>query len=95
MTHRTIEVASTHGLHARPAALFVQAAAKAGRPVRLAKGGREVDAASILGVVSLGVSRGDEVTLTVDGEDADRIIDELAAFLRTDHDAAPAAAEPA
>jgi phosphocarrier protein len=84
---RTVVVASAHGLHARPAALFTQAAAKAGVPVKLTKNGRSVNAASILGVISLGIDHGDEVLLAVDGEGAEDVLEELAGLLNTDHDA--------
>lgn len=57
MIERKITVASEHGLHARPAAIFVQAATEAGVPVTIAKGDKSVNAASILGVLSLGVSK--------------------------------------
>jgi phosphocarrier protein HPr len=85
---RTVVVASAHGLHARPAAIFTQAAAKAGVPVNIAKGGRSVNAASILGVISLGIDHGDEVELSVEGEGAEQVLDELSGLLTTDHDAA-------
>ena len=87
MPERTVVVASAHGLHARPAALFTQAAAKAGVPVTIAKGGKSVNAASILGVISLGIDHGDEVVIAVDGEDAETVLDELTDLLTTDHDA--------
>lgn len=88
---RTIRVASSHGLHARPAKLFVEAAQGAGSPVKIAKGGKQVDAASILGVLSLGVNQGDEVELTVEGDGAETVLDRLEEFLLADHDADPAA----
>ena len=44
MSERTVVVASSHGLHARPAALFTQTAAKAGLPMTIKKGERSVDA---------------------------------------------------
>lgn len=84
MAERTVTVASSHGLHARPASLFAQAAAKASVPVTVAKGDKEVNAASILSVISLGVSQGDEVTLKSDDE---AILDELTTLLETDQDA--------
>ena len=87
MSERTVVVASSHGLHARPAALFTQTAAQAGIPVTLAKGDRSVDATSILGVISLGIDHGDEVVLTADGEGAGEALDALEALLLEDHDA--------
>jgi len=87
MAERTLAVASAHGLHARPAALFVKAVTDSGCTVELQKGERKVNAASILGVVSLGIEHGDEVTLRVEGEGADAVLETLAAFLEKDHDA--------
>lgn len=84
MAERTVAVASSQGLHARPAALFAHAAATAGIPVTVTKGGRTVNAASILSVIGLGVNQGDEVTLASD--DA-AVVDALAEILLTNHDA--------
>ena len=88
MIERIAVVASRVGLHARPAALFSQAAAQAAVPVVLtAASGRSVNAASILGVIALGVEQGDYVTLTADGDGAEATLDTLAELLTTDHDA--------
>lgn len=85
---RTVRIGSSHGLHARPAKLFAQAAKDAGIPITIAKGsGAPVNAASILGVIALGVEQGDYVTLTADGENAEAAIDQLSELLTTDHDA--------
>ncbi len=85
---RTVRVGSTNGLHARPAKLFAQAAKDSGIPVTVAKdAGAPTNAASILGVIALGVERGDYVTLTADGDGAENVLDTLAELLATDHDA--------
>ena len=87
MAEKKVTVASSVGLHARPASLFAQAAAKVGVPVKLASAsGKTVNAASILGVLSLGIGHGEEVTLTAEGEGAEAAIDTLAALLGTDLD---------
>jgi phosphocarrier protein HPr len=84
---RTVRIGSSHGLHARPAKLFAQAAKGAGIPITIAKdSGTPVNAASILGVIALGVEHGDYVTLTADGEGAEAALDTLAELLTTDHD---------
>ena len=91
MPERTVTIASSVGLHARPAALFTQAVARSGVPVKVAKpGGQPVDAASILQVMALGAKFGDEVTLAAEGPDAERVLDELVELLATDLDAEPA-----
>jgi phosphocarrier protein len=87
MSERTVTVASSVGLHARPASLFAQAAAKAGVPVTLTSAaGKTVNAASILGVLSLGIGHGETVTLAADGDGADVALDALAELLGTDLD---------
>lgn len=84
MADRTVIIQSSHGLHARPASLFAQAAGRASSPVTVAKGGKQVDAASILSVLSLGANKGDSVTISSDDEAA---LDELERLLATDRDA--------
>lgn len=85
---RTVRIGSSHGLHARPAKMFAQAAKDAGIPITIAKdAGAPVNAASILGVIALGIEQGDYVTLTADGDSGDDVLDTLADLLSTDHDA--------
>jgi len=87
MSERTVTVASAHGLHARPASLFVQAVVASGLAVQVAKDDKSINAASILGVISLGINHGDEVTLTAEGDGADDVLDTLTEILTTDQDA--------
>jgi len=87
MPERIVTVASSIGLHARPASLFSQAAAKVGVPVTLTSAaGKTVNAASILGVLSLGIGHGEVVTLRADGDEADTALDSLAELLNTNLD---------
>jgi phosphocarrier protein len=86
VAEQTIRIASAHGLHARPASIFTQAAAAAGIPVQLVKGGKSVNAASILGVISLGIDHDDEVTVSAEGDNAAQVVDELVVLLSTDFD---------
>jgi phosphocarrier protein HPr len=93
MPERRVVVASSVGLHARPAALFTQAAAKTSASVTIAKdGGDPVDAKSILMVLTLGVGHGEGVVLTAEGDGADQALDDLAALLEQDLDAPEAGA---
>ncbi len=86
---RTVRIGSSHGLHARPAKLLAQAAKDAGIPVTIAKdAGEPVNAASILGVIALGIEHGDYVTIAADGDGAEGVLDQLSELLTTDHDAA-------
>lgn len=87
MVERTVRIGSTHGLHARPAKLFTQAAAASGSSVTIQKtGGSPVNAASILAVIAQGIDHGDEVTIVVDGGDEQAVLDQLVELLSTDHD---------
>jgi phosphocarrier protein HPr len=88
MAERRAVVGSKVGLHARPAARFVKAAARQPVKVTIAKAGTEpVDAASILDVVTLDVHGGEEVILSAEGDGAEQALDELAKVVEADHDA--------
>jgi len=85
---RTVTIASSVGLHARPAALFVQAVNATGLAIKISCRDQEaVDARSILGVMALGAKCGEEVLLSADGDGADGALDGLVALLSRDLDA--------
>ncbi|MGP3915925.1 HPr family phosphocarrier protein [Nonomuraea sp. 10N515B] len=80
-------IAARAGLHARPAALLVQAAARQPGAVRIGRPGqRQVDAKSILSVLSLAIACGEEVLVETDGPSADEALTELLAMLKVDPD---------
>lgn len=83
---RTATIASSVGLHARPASLFVQAVAASGAAVTLRAGEKAVNAASILSVLSLGLAHGATVTLESDDE---ATLESLVGILETDMDETP------
>ena len=84
MEVRRVVVRNDHGLHARPAALFVQKAGSFACRIQLAKEGKAaVDAKSILSVMGLGVENGETVTLVADGEGAKDALDALELLLTT------------
>ncbi|MCI8291909.1 MAG: HPr family phosphocarrier protein [Hespellia sp.] len=70
------------GIHARPAGLLVKKAAGFKSKVSLTKGGKTVDAKRILGVMGLGVKQGEEVTVSVEGEDEDVAMTALEEFFK-------------
>lgn len=87
MTTRTVKIASTVGLHARPANLFVKEVSTHGIPVLIGRpGGKPVNAASMLGIMSLGLKCGEEAELSSTAEGADEVLDALVSFLEIDHD---------
>lgn len=65
------------GLHARPAALFVQTAKKFKSNITVEKNGEEVNAKSILGILSLGVERGAHIVIKAEGEDEKKVMHEI------------------
>lgn len=88
MTERQATIASSSGLHARPAKLFVSAVKEKGIPITISvEGGAELNAGSILALMGLGASKGAVVTLRSDADGADQALDELVALLETDLDA--------
>ena len=84
-------IASRVGLHARPAAIFAEAAGDLPVEVTIAAEGEPadeaMDAASILALMSLGAKHGDRVVLRAEGEGADEALETLKKILETDHDA--------
>lgn len=74
-------IKNKQGLHARPAALFVQLANKFDSSITVKKGKEVVNGKSIMGILMLGAGRGSEVFLEADGEDAHLAIIELEKIL--------------
>lgn len=69
MEKRDYHITAETGIHARPATLLVQTASKFSSEVNLEYKGKSVNLKSIMGVMSLGVGQGSDVTITVDGSD--------------------------
>lgn len=86
MAEATIQVKHKVGLHARPAALFVQTAAKFASNIKvknLTANGNFVDAKSIIMVLTLGVMRDHEVVIQTEGADADTALDALKSLIES------------
>lgn len=69
MITKDIEIKNKLGLHARAAAKLVHTAAKFRSDIKVRKGGEEVDAKSILGILLLAAAKGSVITVTANGED--------------------------
>lgn len=82
VVRRRVRVTVEAGLHARPASSFVHAAGRASGQVTIAKPGEAaVSAKSILTILSLNVQCGDEIVITAEGTDAERVLDRLTAVV--------------
>ena len=78
---KEITILNTQGLHARPAALFVQIAVKYDSTVTVAKDTESVNGKSIIGILMLGAQQHSKIKITVNGDDAKEAIEELEEFL--------------
>jgi len=84
MLEKKVTVQLKNGLQARPAALFVQEANRYRSEVVLVKDVKRVNAKSIMGIMSLAVGHGTEVTLQVNGSDEAEAIVALQAFIEAE-----------
>ncbi|HJT55075.1 MAG TPA: HPr family phosphocarrier protein [Ktedonobacteraceae bacterium] len=84
MVERAVIIESKSGLHARPAAIFVQNAKGFRSRITLLKNEKTANAKSILSVLTLGAEQGDKIVLQADGEDAASAIDRLASLLESE-----------
>jgi phosphocarrier protein HPr len=75
------EIILTGDLHARPAGALAIAAAKFSSAVSLTVGANRADAKSVLGVMGLGATSGQQVTVTADGPDAHEAVETIVAIL--------------
>ncbi|MBP2026833.1 phosphocarrier protein [Acetoanaerobium pronyense] len=77
MIKKEVVIKNKIGLHARPAALFVQTANKFISEIMVKKGNSTINAKSIMGIMALGVSHGETIEIIVDGPDEENAIQEL------------------
>ena len=84
VVEKVVVIKNKQGLHARPAALFVQIANKFDSDVIVSKGKAKVNGKSIMGIMMLEAGRGSRVTITTKGEDAQQAITELENLLLSD-----------
>jgi phosphocarrier protein len=74
---KSVTLLNESGLHARPAAMFVQEASKYKSNIMIEKDGKQVSAKGILGVLSLGISKGTVINIIAEGEDEAAAADAL------------------
>ena len=77
MTSRTVVIANKLGLHARPSAMLVTAAAKFQSEIFFTKDSLKVNGKSIMGVMMLAAEKGSQVIIEADGPDEAAAVDEL------------------
>ena len=83
MISRDVTIQNNVGLHARPATFFIQKANTFKSTLWVEVGDRRVNAKSLLGVLSLGISKGTTITLIADGPDEAAALDGLETLVKT------------
>ena len=84
-----VTVTNPLGLHARAAARFVHAASAFESRIRVARGGREMDGKSIMGLLLLAAAQGTLLTISATGPDEQHALDVLRALVERGFDEAP------
>jgi phosphocarrier protein len=77
MTEKTIVIQNRAGIHARPAAILVQATKDFRSSIYFEKGKDRINAKSIMGIITLGAAYGTEIKIIADGEDEEAAVDTL------------------
>jgi len=81
LLNKRLIVKNKQGLHARPAALFVQIANKFDSRITVRRDNEEVNGKSIMGILMLGAEKGSEIVIEAEGDDAKEAILELEKIL--------------
>ena len=81
MISKDIVIKIPSGLEARPVALLVQVASQYECSIHVISDEKKVNAKSIMGMMSLGISSGESVTVTADGQDEDEAIKNIETYL--------------
>ncbi|AMB99639.1 phosphocarrier protein HPr [Aerococcus urinaehominis] len=84
MQKQDFNITAETGIHARPATLLVQTASKFQSEITLEYKGKSVNLKSIMGVMSLGVGQGSDVTITADGEDEEEAMAAIAETMKNE-----------
>ena len=79
----TIQIAS--GLEARPVALLVQVASQYESKIYVEDGSRKVNAKSIMGMMSVGLSTGESIVVSAEGSDEQAAIENIERYLSSDN----------
>ena len=81
MIQKSIQIKLETGMEARPVAMLVQVASQFDSKVYINSGAKKVNAKSIMGMMSLGLDNGEEVTVSADGNDEEAAVAEIEKFL--------------
>lgn len=83
MSSKEITVTNQIGLHARPATFFIQKANEFSSSIWVEKDDRKVNGKSLLGVLSLGITKGTTITIYADGADQEEALSALETLIKS------------
>ncbi|PTM56517.1 HPr family phosphocarrier protein [Desmospora activa] len=84
MVEQQLTITNQTGLHARPAAQLVKEAGQFSSQIYLVKDGKQADAKSLLGVMSLAIRGGEEITIRAEGEDEKEAVQALTQWIENE-----------
>lgn len=84
MVVKHVTITNQVGLHARPATFFIQKANEFKSSISVVKNDRKVNAKSLLGVLSMGITRGTEIDIEAEGVDEQQAVDTLADLVNSE-----------
>lgn len=82
MTKKTVTIEISSGLEARPIAMLVQVASQFESSIYVECGNKRVNAKSIMGMMTLGLSAGEQVTVEANGADEETAVSDIEKYLR-------------
>ena len=83
MVSKEVVVNNGTGLHARPATLLVKKASSFKSDISIEFNGKKANVKSLIGVLSLGVTKGANITVTANGDDETLAAEEIAKLIET------------
>jgi len=86
LVKKQLTVKNKQGLHARPAALFVQVANKFDSRITVKRDDEEVNGKSIMGILMLGAEKDSSIIIEIDGEDAHKAMEELEKIITSEEE---------
>ena len=81
MVRKTVTVELASGLEARPAAMLVQVASQYDSNIYVEVDSKRVNAKSIMGMMTVGLTAGESITISADGADEDQAVSDIEKYL--------------
>ena len=88
MKEVSVRLENGDGMHARPAAIFVRRASQFQSKIELEGKGQKKNGKSIMGLMGLGLEKGDDIILRADGEDESQALDALQTLIKNNFEEA-------